>query len=239
MFESLLKNLDILFILLLTLLCIPFILLCNINETPVRIILGYLLLVFLPGYSLITALFPRIDDLGGIERITLSFGTSIGFVTLIGLILYYSPLGIKLIPILITLSTFTVSLSFVALFRRLKLPAEERFSVPFERLKFNLGQSILDKGLSIILIAAIIGSSATLVYVLVTPETGERFTEFYILGPNGTASDYPTDLTSGEDGEVIIVIVNHEYENITYNLEVIFNGSLIHKEKVFLVEIEK
>jgi len=38
---------------------------------------------------------------------------------------------------------------------------------------------------------------------------------------------------------VIIGIVNHEYENFTYSLEINFNGSLIHKENVFLVEKEK
>jgi len=40
-----------------------------LNETPVRIILALLLVLFLPGYSLIAALFPRKDDLDGIERI--------------------------------------------------------------------------------------------------------------------------------------------------------------------------
>ena len=99
--------------------------------------------------------------------------------------------------------------------------------------------SKIDKILSMILISSIIASSVVLVYVAVTPKTGERFTEFYILGPNGTASNYPTDLKVGEEGKVIIGIVNHEYENVTYRLEVNFNGSLIHKEQVFLIENEK
>ena len=38
-------------------------------------------------------------------------------------------------------------------------------------------------------------------YVIITPKEGEKFTEFYILGPNGTASDYPTELKVGEEGE--------------------------------------
>ena len=56
---------------------------------------------------------------------------------------------------------------------------------------------------------------------------GDNFTEFYILGPNGTASGYPTNLTVGEDGKVIIGIVNHEYTNVTYQLEVWLSGELI------------
>lgn len=234
------KDFDLKLTILVTLLCIPFVILPQLNETPIRIILGLPLLIFLPGYSFIEALFPKKYDLGEIERIALSFGLSIAIVSLLGLALNYTPFGIRLTPILTLLSLFIISLSIVAWVRRMKFPAEERFSVPFERLlKFNLGQSVLDKGLSIILIASIIISFATLTYAVVTPKTGERFTEFYILGPNGTASDYPTDLKIREEGKVIIGIVNQEFENITYCLEINFNGSLIHEEHFFLIENEK
>jgi uncharacterized membrane protein len=238
-FESFLKQLDFALTLLFTILYVLFVFIPPLNQTPARILLSLPLVLFLPGYSLVVLLFPRKNDLSIIERAALSFVLSLAIVPLLGLVLNFTPFGIRLIPILITLSAFTISLSVVAWIRRLKLPAEERFRVPFERLlKVNLGQSVLDKVLSIALIASIIGSSATLVYVAVTPKAGERFTEFYLLCPNGTASDYPTDLKVGEEGEVIIGIVNHEYENITYSLEINFNGSLIHKEQVFLIENE-
>lgn len=205
-----------------------------------RIFIGLILVIFLPGFLLSAILFPKIDDLEGIERIALSFILNLAIVPLLGLVLNLTSFGIRLTSVWIVLSTFTILVLLVALVRRLKLPVEERFRIPFGRLlKFNLGQSILDKGLSIILIASIIGSSATLIYIVVTPKTGERFTEFYILGPNGTASDYPTDLNVGEEGKVIIDIVNHEYDNVTYRLEIIFNRSLIHEELLFLIENEK
>jgi len=217
-----------------------FVLVPPLNEIPVRLILGIPLVLFLPGYSLIATLFPRIDDLDGIERVALSFILSLSIVPLLGLILNFTFFGTRLVPVLIVLSTLTISLSLVAWFRRLRLPTNERIRVTFERLfKFNLGQSLQDKCLSIFLIASIIGSSATLVYVVVTPRTGERFTEFYLLGPNGMASDYPKDLEIGEEGEVIIGIMNNEYENVTYLLEVFFNGSIIYEERVFLIESEK
>ncbi len=220
-------------------LCILFVLVPTLNDTLIRIVLGLLLSIFLPGYSLIAALFPRKDDLGGIERGVLSFGLSVTIVPLFGLALNYTPFGIRLAPILIVLSIFTISLSLVAWIRRLKLLSEERFRVPFEKLlKFNLGQSVLNKVLSIVLIASIIGSSAIWVYFVMTPKTGELFTEFYLLGPNGKASDYPTELMIGDEGKVIIGIVNHEYENVTYRLEVNFNGSLIYDEYIFLIDTE-
>jgi len=86
-----------------------------LNEiSPIRIILGLPLVLFLPGYSLIAALFPGKDDLDAIERIALSFGLSIAITPLLGLALNYTPFGIRLSPVLIVLSVFTVSLAMGA-----------------------------------------------------------------------------------------------------------------------------
>ena len=74
----------------------------------------------------------------------------------------------------------------------------------------------LDKILTIILLIAIITAVAMTVYVIVTPKIGEKFTEFYILGPGGNATDYPTSLSVDDKGEVIVGVVNHEYENVSY-----------------------
>ncbi|MGB2842094.1 MAG: DUF1616 domain-containing protein [Halobacteriota archaeon] len=109
---------DLALVILLTLLCIPFVLIPPLNETPIRIILGLPLVLFLPGYSLITALFPRKDDLDAIERIALSFGLSIAITPLLGLALNYTPFGIRLSPILIVLSVFSISLAICAYVRR-------------------------------------------------------------------------------------------------------------------------
>ncbi len=81
------KDLDLALVILFTLLCIPFVLIPPLNETPVRILFGLPVVLFLPGYSLITALFPGKDDLDGIERIALSFGLSIAITPLLGLAL--------------------------------------------------------------------------------------------------------------------------------------------------------
>lgn len=88
------------------------------------------------------------------------------------------------------------------------------------------GQSILDKILSIILIVAILGAMGMLSYILATPEkVGERFTEFYILGLEGKASAYATELRMGEEGRVIVGIVNREQERISYRMEVAIEGT--------------
>ena len=94
---------DLLLIFLTTILAIIFIVTPKLNETFVRTILGLFLILFIPGYSLIAALFPKKGDLDGIERAALSFGLSIAVTPLIGLALNYTPWGIRLTPILISL----------------------------------------------------------------------------------------------------------------------------------------
>jgi hypothetical protein len=79
-----------------------------------RIILGLPLVMFFPGYTLIAALFPKRDDIDSIERVALSFGLSIAVVVLIVLMLNYSPWGIKLYPILISLGIFILVTSLIA-----------------------------------------------------------------------------------------------------------------------------
>jgi len=63
-------------------------------------------------------------------------------------------------------------------------------------------------------------------YVLTTPqEMGERFTEFYLLGPEGKASDYVTELQIGNEGRVIVGIVNREYQKVSYRVEIAIDGA--------------
>jgi len=59
------------------------------------------------------------------------------------------------------------------------------------------------------------------------PKQGEKFTEFYILGPGGKAEDYPTALKAGETGTVTIGVVNHEYRDMDYTLDVLLGNESI------------
>ena len=95
-----------------------------------RIIFGLCLVLFFPGYTILSALFPRKNDLGGIERVALSFGLSIAIVPLIGLILNYTPWGIRLYPILISVTIFILARSAVAWQRQRRLLDEKRFKLP-------------------------------------------------------------------------------------------------------------
>ena len=77
-----------------------------------------------------------------------------------------------------------------------------------------------DKALSTILGIVILGAIGTLGYVIATPKVGERFTEFHILGLEAKAISYPTKLRVGEEGKVIVGIINQEHETLKYRVEV-------------------
>ena len=62
---------------------------------------------------------------------------------------------------------------------------------------------------------------------MIKPKQGETFTEFYILGPGGQASNYPTNITVGQNASVIIGIVNHEQKTVNYNLIVTSDGKIM------------
>ncbi len=189
-----------------------------------RIILGLPFILFIPGYVTVLALFPDKEDLESIERIALSFGLSIAIAPLIGFGLNYTPWGIRLEPILVCLSAYNVGVGLVGLYRR------QRSKDPY--LPFDIGatyRSLMasfkaekgaDKALTVILVISIVLAVSALIYVVAVPRPGEAFTEFYILGPDGTASDYPNNLTVGEEGEVIVGIVNHEQREVNYTVEV-------------------
>ncbi len=192
-------------------------------QNFIRIALGLPFVLFSPGFILITALFPRKENLSDIERIALSFGLSLAVVPLNGLVLNYLPWGINLNSILYSLSIFIVVTSVAAWLRQRKLSEHEKFSV-----RINFGswseQNLLRKVLSIILVFTIVGLLGVIVYTVAVPRTSEQYTEFYVLNIEGKATDYPDELRLGETGYVILGVVNHERQAVSYTIEIQIDG---------------
>lgn len=242
-----------------------------IRDTPLRIALGLLFVIFLPGYAFIALLFPdagespTTDDhtlgeasdeqdtpleqdadktsestdgwigsipgqdrgIDGIERVALSFGLSIAIVPLIGLILNFTPWGIRLTPILVAVSTFTIGCAIGAAYRRWQLPADERFSVPYrEWIQQARGEVFepddrTDAVLNVLLAISILLAVGSVGYAVMVPPDGEQFTEYYLLTEDDdgelVAGDYPEDVTVNESFELILGIENHEHESMNYS----------------------
>jgi uncharacterized membrane protein len=270
-----------------------------VNDSPVRVVVGLVFVLFVPGYAFIAALFPEagepptttgpVADAGGpdaaesasagddqesagdgestgesasptddeesagegdaevfgtdgngnglgdrgidgIERTALSFGLSIAVVPLIGLALNFTPFGIRLVPILVTISLFTVLASVLAALRRWELPASERFRVPYRewyadgRSEVTDPDSTLDAALNVALVVAILLATTSVVYAVAVPQQGEQFTEFYVLteGEDGdlVTAGYPETLSPNESAPVHVGVDNNEYEPIEYTVVV-------------------
>jgi uncharacterized membrane protein len=73
-----------------------------------------------------------------------------------------------------------------------------------------------------------LASVGALCYVLISPPASKPFTEFYLLDQNGKTNNYPSDLKLGEQGIVLLGIVNHEAKELNYRVEVVMDGNKIN-----------
>jgi len=197
-----------------------------ISKNPLHTTIALLFILFIPSYLLVAALFPAGNGRGRSERIALSFGVSLAIVLLSGIVLNYTPPGIRLDSISAILLAFSLAVIGITRVRGRKFSKDSRCMVPFATYLVAVQDesssglsSRFDRILSIVLIAAVLVAIATTVFIIIVPKEGEKFTEFYILGPRGKAADYPTEFMSGTPQTVIIGIGNHEYRDITYTVE--------------------
>ncbi len=193
-------------------------------DNIARQVLGLIFVLFLPGYAATAALFPEDDQIDIIERIALSFGLSIAIVPLIGLGLNFTPWGIRLDPILASVAGFIVGASLAAWYRRNKLPLDERFSISVD-LKFDFaGMPMVDKALTVGIVVMLVASVGVLAWAVTTPRIGERFTQLAILGPGGMATDYPRNLTIGENATVLLSVGSFEHETRNYTIAIVLTN---------------
>ncbi|WP_265111031.1 DUF1616 domain-containing protein [Halosolutus halophilus] len=227
----------------------------GVRETPFRVPLGLAFVLFVPGYVFIAALFPEAGEsptadpeqprhesdatvltslrsgIDGIERVALAFGLSIAITPLIGLVLNFTPWGIRLSPIMVAMTVFTLVATAIAAHRRWQLPADERFAVPYRewyragRAELLEPESRLDAALNVVLVASIVLAVGTVTFAIVAPPAGEQFSAIYILTEDDdgdlVADGYPTEFVQGESAEIVVGVDNHEHDPTEYTVVVL------------------
>jgi len=83
-----------------------------------RYIVGSVLVLFLPGYALVGFIYFKRDDLDYLTRISVSFVMSLALTTLVGLAVNFTPLGITLFPVALSLAVVTIGLLLLTVFRK-------------------------------------------------------------------------------------------------------------------------
>jgi len=96
-----------------------------LHEPILQFILGIPFILLFPGFTLMSALYPRIEDLDSSERLVLSLGLSFTIVPLIGLALNYTPFGISPTPTITLLFLFILLMSILSAYKRSKISAED------------------------------------------------------------------------------------------------------------------
>lgn len=183
-------------------------------ASPVRVALGLVVVLAAPGYALTSALFARVDDIDGIDRLALTLGLSIAAVPLLGLILDATPWGIRLAPIAVAVTAWVALFSALAAWRRARLGSAAAFT-------WHWGTPIVRQGalLAALVMAVLLGVPA----LAVALRPAERYTEFYVLGARGQLQDYPRRLEPGEPFRLTLGINNREGVPISYRVGIPFD----------------
>ncbi|WP_157972663.1 DUF1616 domain-containing protein [Haloprofundus halophilus] len=205
-------------------------------PSPGIAFLGGVYVAFIPGYAVVSALFPRAEAtarLGGdVRRLTLghrlvlSVGTSLVVAALLGVVLASSPIGLFAGPAIAAVGAVNAVGLLVAAKRRWSTPPDRRFSVTLPRgTSFLSASSGLERVVTALLVVCVLVAFGGIGYAVVTPERGETFTGFSVLTEDDagelTASDYPTDVAAGEASDLYVEIENEEGRAVDYTVVVL------------------
>jgi len=172
---------------------------------------GVLFVFFVPGYALISALFPgaptaaatdepdaastgilpgrlqKKSGIDGVDRAALAFATSLAVVPLIGIALSITPWGPGLVSTVAGLAGVTLCAVAVGWHRRGQLPEAQRFVVPYQswlasgRTRLFSADSRVDAVLTIVLAVSVLLAFGSVALAVASPPDGEQYSEFYIL----------------------------------------------------------
>ncbi|GAB3664549.1 DUF1616 domain-containing protein [Halopiger thermotolerans] len=223
-----------------------------------RLLAAFALALFLPGYALVSVLFPaaardpradaeteierRPRGIDTVERLGLSFALSIAIVPLVGIVLPLTEWGLATEPAAAALAGLTVALAQLGVLRRLRTPASDRFTVS---LTATLGRLRRDEGAvatasSVILVVAIAAATGALLVGFLFPASAGGFSELGLYTENEdgelVAGELPDEVAPGESVPVSFAIENHEGEETSYTVvvqqQVLEDGEVVERTEL-------
>jgi len=165
-------------------------------ELPVavRAALAIPLLLFVPGYAVVAALYPAAHRRGArdsieptpIERVALAIGLSLFIVPLVG-VAVDAVWSLTLVPILDGVAALTILAGVVALVRRRRLPASDQFTATAPLRRVLGGATERPKTQAFLLVAVLLSVVAIGASGVVATDDDADVTEFYLTteGPDG------------------------------------------------------
>jgi uncharacterized membrane protein len=254
---------DLLIVLIINIATIVAVAVPQFAVAPLRTVIGAVFVLAVPGYAVVSALFPEANErtvaaagtsgspsqvnVDDVERIVLSIALSAVIAGISGFGLHLSSFRLRPLIVLAPLTAVTVLATVVAVRRRRQLPAERRFRVSYRISsvvrRTRLGESSAEIVVNGLLVLSIVLASSTLGFALLFPQDGERFTEFYLLAEDETgdlrAAGYPDELAFNETRTVHAAVENHEQRVENYTLLVELHRVKRDDSSATIVESER
>lgn len=171
-----------------------------------RLPLGLVMTLILPGYAASMALFPP-GELRAVERAALAFSLSLAMIVVGAPLLDALPVGIAPAPLIAWVAASTLVATGAAWWRRQRARAAAKpapdGAVPGPRRDQTTRRQLLVGGLGILAISAVVMLANSF-----APQPS-RATEFFIVSPNAPAS-LPTEVTVGVPTSIGLGIANRE-----------------------------
>ena len=187
-------------------------------ELPVllRLPVGIVAALVLPGYSVSMALFPP-GELDALERSALTFSLSFGIIVFVAPFLNLSPGGLTADSIVGAVSAVTLFATAVAWWRRRgrRAAGPPSGTTPLGPSRWRgvggrwAGVAV---GLVVVLVVALLA--------LGIAAPSRTATEFFVLGPDGTAAGLPARVASGTPTTITVGISNHDGSAQPYRIVV-------------------
>ena len=204
------RSVDIFAVVAVTLVAAVLALLVPPDIVPIRI-LGLPLVLVLPGYALTSALFPQ-RALGAPEPLVLSLGLSLVIVVLGGLVLSWTPFGLRASSWTLLLSGITLGASAVALVRR----RGRGMSAPRSLRAANVGLTFR-QGLLMGLAGVIVCGAVAVSIIGAERQSYAGFTQLWILPVGG----------ANVENAVRLGVNNMESTAVKYRLTASVDGKVV------------
>ncbi len=187
-----------------------------------RKILAVFYLLYVPGYCLTAAFFPRKSDLDGIERLGLSLGLSLATITVLAILLDQLPLGIHLWTIRAAEYIATAAFAAIALRRRARLAERDAYLArpAWQPRSWWQSLSTFEHRLLLLSSGVLLTALLSSAWIMIAPAPKSFMTEFYILGPGGLAEGYISGAIPGDQIVTTVGITNRERDQHTYTIEI-------------------
>ena len=187
-------------------------------PAPLRVPLGVVAVLVLPGYCLSLLAFPPGPSVGEAERLGLSLGLSVALVGVVAICLQYTRWGVRPAPLVIAITAATIlwaTLAAVREWTQPPAPADAASLIPAtSRMRWRSRSALL---VTALVGATLVGAGAVAVAV---PQPASQASEFYLLGPEGLAENFPRQAFAGRPVPITVGVRNRDTSPLTFEVVV-------------------